>query len=196
LRGRYLELLATGLEPPETFTIKGRTTPRSLRAYVKPTISIHKKYPVVNNLPRPQTQRRSTLFSPARGIARPAADWGFRGGRITHGHAVALQEIHEAYFGDMGDKTLPIRSPGMKQLAQRFPWIYIERAASTGTPAEVTPSGGRDVPLSRFFKSGSPRRDHDNREYEAMGRKWQAFSKKDGGTTNYDSRPTRISLRT
>ena len=38
------------------------------------------------------------------------------------------KRFHAAYYGDMGDNTLPDQVTGMKELAARFPWIDIDRA--------------------------------------------------------------------
>ena len=42
------------------------------------------------------------------------------------------KKFHEAYYGDMGDNTLPDQVAGMKQLAARYPWIDIDRAGVYG----------------------------------------------------------------
>src|SRR5450759_1347932 len=38
------------------------------------------------------------------------------------------KKFHEAYFDNLGDNTLPDQVTGMQQLAQRYPWIDLDRA--------------------------------------------------------------------
>jgi len=97
--------------------------------------------------------------------------------------------FHDAYFGDMGDNTLPDQVSGMKQLAQRFPWIDIDRAGIYGGSGGGYATAGAMFRYPDFFKVGvSTSGNHDNRGYEDdWAEKWQGLLvKKADGTSNYD----------
>ncbi len=62
------------------------------------------------------------------------------------------KKFHEAYYGDLGDNTLPDQVTGMKQLART---IFVDRYRSRGnlrTLRRRLRDGRRDVPLSGFLQ--------------------------------------------
>ena len=88
-----------------------------------------KKYPIVNYIyPGPQTGSvGSRNFSASRGDDMALAELGFIVVSIDGmGTPWRSKKFHEAYFGDMGDNTLPDQVGGMKQLAAANPWIDID----------------------------------------------------------------------
>ena len=100
------------------------------------------------------------------------------------------KKFHEAYYGDMGDNTLPDQVAGMKQLAERFPWIDIDRAGIYGHSGGGYATCGAMFRYPDFFKVGvSQAGNHDNRGYEDdWGEKWQGLLVRNAdGTSNYDS---------
>ncbi len=187
-------LLATGWKPPTSFTVKARDGATDLYGLMfKPTnLDASKKYPIVNHIyPGPQTGSvGGRSFSAARGDAEALAELGFVVVEIDGmGTPWRSKKFHEAYYGNMGDNTLPDQVTGMKQLAQRYPWIDIERAGIYGH------SGGGDATADAmfrypdFFKVGiAESGNHDQREYEDdWGEKWQGLLEhKPDGKTNYD----------
>ena len=188
-------LLATGWKPPVSFSVKARDGVTDLYGQMfRPTnFDPGKKYPIINNIyPGPQSGSvRGWSFLPARGDAQSLAELGFiviqLDGMGTPGRSKAF---HDAYYGDMGDNTLPDQVAGMKQLAERYPWIDIDRAGIYGHSGGGFAACGAMFHYPDFFKVGvSQAGNHDNRGYEDdWGEKWQGLlvSKPDG-TSNYDS---------
>src|SRR5205823_6631786 len=63
-------------------------------------------------------------FLSARGDTQALAELGFVVVEIEGmGNPKRSKKFHDTYFGNMGDDTLPDQLTGMKQLAQRYPWI-------------------------------------------------------------------------
>ena len=105
------------------------------------------------------------------------------------------KKFHEAYFGNLGDNTLPDQVTGMKQLAQRYPWIDLERAGIYGHSGGGYATAGAMFHYPDFFKVGiSEAGNHDNREYEDdWAEKWQGLLKTNAdGTTNYDNQANQL----
>jgi dipeptidyl-peptidase-4 len=189
------KLLAAGWKPPVPFTVKARDNTTDLYGLMfKPTdFDATKKYPIVNHIyPGPQTGSVGTRsFSPARGDCQALADLGFIVVEIDGmGTPWRSKKFHEAYFGDMGDNTLPDQVTGMKQLAEHSSWIDIDRAGIYGHSGGGYAAAGAMFHFPDFFKVGiSEAGNHDNREYEDdWAEKWQGLlEKKSGGATNYDT---------
>ena len=100
------------------------------------------------------------------------------------------KSFHEAYYGDMGDNTLPDQVTGMQQLAERYPWIDIDRVGIYGHSGGGYATTGAMFHYPDFFKVGvSQAGNHDNRVYEDdWGEKWQGLLARDpDGGTNYDN---------
>jgi dipeptidyl aminopeptidase/acylaminoacyl peptidase len=100
------------------------------------------------------------------------------------------KKFHEAYFGDMGDNTLPDQVSGMKELARRYPWIDLDRVGIYGHSGGGYATAGAMFHFPDFFKVGiAESGNHDNREYEDdWAEKWQGLVEKTAdGKTNYDS---------
>jgi dipeptidyl-peptidase-4 len=188
------KLLATGWKPPQMFTVKARDGVTDLYGLMfKPTnLDPNQKYPIINHIyPGPQTGSvGGRNFSAARGDAQALAELGFIVVEIDGmGTPWRSKKFHDAYYGNMGDNTLPDQVAGMKQLAQRYPWIDIDRAGIYGH------SGGGDATADAmfrypdFFKVGiAESGNHDQREYEDdWGERYQGLDvRKPDGTTTYD----------
>ena len=188
-------LLATGWQPPEPFTVKGRDGVTDLYGLMfKPTnLDPDRKYPIINSIyPGPQTGSvGSRNFSTARGDTQAIAELGFIVIKLDGmGTPWRSKSFHEAYYGDMGDNTLPDQVTGMQQLAERYPWIDIERAGIYGHSGGGYATAGAMFHYPDFFKVGvSQAGNHDNRVYEDdWGEKWQGLLVRDAdGETNYDN---------
>ena len=99
------------------------------------------------------------------------------------------KKFHEAYYGNMGDNTLPDQVAGMKQLAARYPWIDLDRAGIYGHSGGGFAACDAMFRYPDFFKVGvSQAGNHDNRGYEDdWGEKWQGLLvRTPDGKTNYD----------
>ncbi|HKW87311.1 MAG TPA: DPP IV N-terminal domain-containing protein [Candidatus Acidoferrales bacterium] len=193
-------LVATGWKPPIQFTVKARDGVTDLYGLMfRPTNFVpHKKYPIINHIyPGPQTGSvGSRSFEASRGDAQSLAELGFVVVEIDGmGTPWRSKKFHEAYYGDMGDNTLPDQVTGMKQLAERYPWIDINRAGIYGHSGGGFATADAMFRYPDFFKVGiSESGNHDNRVYEDdWAEKWQGLlEKKQDGTTNYDNQANEL----
>jgi dipeptidyl aminopeptidase/acylaminoacyl peptidase len=189
------KLLATGWKPPQPITVKCRDGVTDCYGLMyKPTnLDPTKKYPIINHIyPGPQTGSvGSRNFSAGRGDTQALAELGFVVVEIDgKGTPWRSKKFHEAYFGDMGDNTLPDQVAGMKELAKRYPWIDIDRVGIYGHSGGGYATAGAMFHYPDFFKVGiSESGNHDNRDYEDdWAEKWQGLLEKTSdGKTNYDS---------
>ena len=188
------KLEAIGWKPPMPFTVKARDGVTEIYGLLyRPTnFDPSQKYPIVNSIyPGPQSGSvGSRSFSPARGDTQALAELGFVVVQIDGmGTPGRSKKFHEAYYGNMGDNTLPDQIAGMKHLAQKYPWIDIDRAGIYGHSGGGFAAAAAMFRHPDFFKVGvSQAGNHDNRNYEDdWGEKWQGLlERRDDGTTNYD----------
>ncbi len=188
-------LLATGWQPPEPFTVKARDGVTDLYGLMfKPTnLDSERRYPIINSIyPGPQTGSvGSRSFSAARGDAQAIAELGFVVIKLDGmGTPWRSKAFHQAYYGDMGDNTLPDQVTGMQQLAERYQWIDIERVGIYGHSGGGYAAAGAMLHYPDFFKVGvSQAGNHDNRVYEDdWGEKWQGLLTRDAdGESSYDT---------
>jgi dipeptidyl aminopeptidase/acylaminoacyl peptidase len=165
-------LRATGWKPPMPITVKARDGKTDLYGlmYVPTNLDRTKKYPIVNHIyPGPQTGSvGGRSFSPSRGDAQSLAELGFIVVEIDGmGTPWRSKSFHDAYFGHMGDNTLPDQVAGMKELAGRYPWIDINRAGIYGHSGGGFAAADAMFRYPDFFKVGiSEAGNHDQREYE------------------------------
>jgi dipeptidyl aminopeptidase/acylaminoacyl peptidase len=167
------KLVATGWKPPMPFTVKARDGKTDLYGLLfRPTtFDASKKYPIINNAyPGPQTGSvGSRAFAAAHGDAQALAELGFvviqLDGMGTPGRS---KSFHDAWYGAMGrDNTLPDQVAGMKELAARFPWVDLDRAAIWGHSGGGFLAADAMLRYPDFFKVGiSESGNHDQRVYE------------------------------
>jgi dipeptidyl aminopeptidase/acylaminoacyl peptidase len=193
-RADISKLLASGWTPPVPVTVKARDGQTDLYGllYRPATLTPGRTYPIVNHIyPGPQTGSvGSRSFSAARGDAQALADLGFAVIEIDGmGTPWRSKKFHEAYYGDMADNTLPDQIAGMKQLAQKYPWIDIARAGIYGHSGGGYAAAGAMFHYPDFFKVGiAESGNHDNRVYEDdWAEKWTGLlQKQDDNVTTYD----------
>ncbi|MGE0042741.1 MAG: DPP IV N-terminal domain-containing protein [Vicinamibacterales bacterium] len=193
-RADISKLVEAGWMPPIPITVKARDGRTDLYGLMyRPTdFDPMKRYPIINHIyPGPQTGSvGSRSFQASRGDAQSIAELGFIVVEIDGmGTPWRSRAFHEAYYGDMGDNTLPDQVAGMKDLASRYPWIDIDRAGIYGHSGGGFATAGAMFRYPDFFKVGvSQAGNHDNRIYEDdWGEKWQGLLKKGpDGTSNYD----------
>jgi dipeptidyl aminopeptidase/acylaminoacyl peptidase len=194
-RADISRLVATGWKPPQPIVVKGRDGTTDLYGLLyKPTnLNAAAKYPIVNHIyPGPQTGSVGPRnFISARGDSQALAELGFVVVEIDGmGTPWRSKKFHDAYFGDMGDNTLPDQVAAMKDLAVQYPWIDLNRVGIWGHSGGGYATAGAMFHYPDFFKVGiSESGNHDNRNYEDdWAEKWQGLlEKKADGTTNYDS---------
>jgi len=188
------KLLGAGWKPPIPITVKARDGVTDLYGLMfKPTnFDENRKYPIINEIyPGPQIGSvGSRRFAASRGDAQCIAELGFIVVAIDGmGTPLRSKKFEDAYYGNMGDNTLPDQVAGMKQLAQRYRWIDLDRAGIYGH------SGGGDAAADAMFRypdlfkvgvaeSGN----HDQRGYEGdWGEQYTGLLvRKPDGTSNYD----------
>ena len=186
-------LRAAGWKPPMPITVKARDGKTDLYGlmYVPTNLDRTKKYPIVNHIyPGPQTGSvGGRSFSPARGDAQSLAELGFIVVEIDGmGTPWRSKSFHDAYYGHMGDNTLPDQVAAMKELAGRYPWIDINRAGIYGHSGGGFAAADAMFRYPDFFKVGiSEAGNHDQREYEDdWGERYQGLLvRTPDGSDNY-----------
>jgi dipeptidyl-peptidase 4 len=188
------KLLAAGWKPPVPITVKARDGQTDLYGLMfKPTnLDPNRKYPIVNHIyPGPQGGSvGSWSFVTARGDTQALAELGFIVVEIEGmGNPLRSKKFHDAYYANMADNTLPDQVGGMKQLAQQYSWIDLDRAGIYGHSGGGYATAGAMFRYPDFFKVGiSESGNHDNRMYEDdWGERYQGLlQRKSDGTSNYD----------
>jgi dipeptidyl-peptidase-4 len=152
------------------------------------------KYPIINNVyPGPQSgSTGSRSFAAARGDRQALAELGFVvvtiDGMGTPGRSKSFED---AYYGKMGrDNTIPDQVDGMKQLAQKYSYIDINRAGIWGHSGGGFGTTSAMFRYPDFFKVGiAESGNHDQREYEDdWGERYQGLLTKNAdGTDSYDA---------
>jgi dipeptidyl aminopeptidase/acylaminoacyl peptidase len=190
------KLLATGWKPPIPVTVKAHDGKTDLYGmmFVPTNLDPTKKYPIINNAyPGPQSGSvGARTFTAARGDKQALAELGFIvvsiDGMGTPGRSKAF---HDAYYGAMGrDNTIPDQVAGMKDLAQKYPYIDIDRAAMWGHSGGGFITADAMFRFPDFFKVGiSESGNHDQREYEDdWGEQYQGLlTKTADGKDNYEA---------
>jgi dipeptidyl-peptidase-4 len=188
-------LVATGWKPVTPITVKARDGVTDLYGLLyRPTnFDATRKYPIVNRVyPGPQTGSvGSRNFAPARSDSQAMAELGFIVVEIDGmGTPWRSKKFHDAYFGNMGDNTIPDQVAGMKELAQRYPWIDIDRAGIYGHSGGGYATASAMFRFPDFFKVGVAQAgNHDNRNYEDdWAEKWQGLLDGD----NYDNQANQL----
>ncbi len=193
-------LLEAKWKPPIPFTVKARDGKTDLYGLLfKPTdFDPADKYPIINCIyPGPQTGSvGSRSFSASRGDRQALAELGFIVVSLdAMGTPMRSKSFHAAYYGNMGDNGLPDQITGMKQLAERFPWIDIDRVGIYGHSGGGFASTDAILRYPDFFKVAvSGAGNHDNRSYEDdWGEKWQGLLETySDGTSNYDNQANQL----
>ncbi len=191
-RADVSRLVAAGWKPPIPIRMKGRdgTTDIYGLMYTPTALDSTRRYPIVNRIyPGPQAGSvGSRSFSPARGDNQALAELGFVvveiDGMGTPGRSKAF---HDAYYGRMGDNTLPDQIAGMKELAQRYPFIDIDRVGIWGHSGGGFATAAALFRHPDFFKVGvSQAGNHDNRNYEDdWGERYHGLLVRQGDGDNY-----------
>ena len=158
-RADISRLRTAGWQPPISFTVKARDGKTDLYGLMfRPSaFDSTKKYPIVNNIyPGPQTGSvGGRSFSASRGDCQALAELGFIVVQLdAMGTPYRSKSFHDAYYGNMGDNGLPDQVAAMRQLAERYPWIDLERAGIYGHSGGGYAAADAMLRYPDFFKVG------------------------------------------
>ena len=165
-------LVASGWKPPTPFTVKARDGQTDIYGLMfTPTkLDSSRRYPIINYIyPGPQAGSvGSRSFSPAQRDHQALAELGFVvvaiDGMGTPGRS---KKFADAYYGRMGDNTLPDQVAGMKQLAERYRFIDLSRVGIWGHSGGGFAAAGAMFRYPDFFNVGiAESGNHENRNYE------------------------------
>ena len=162
-----------------------------------------KKYPVLNYIyPGPQSGSVGNYgFRPVWRDFQAVAELGFIVVAVdAMGTPMRSKSFHDAYYGNMGDNGLPDNITAIKQLAEKYKGMDIERVGIWGHSGGGFASTRAVFAYPEFYDVAvSGAGNHDNRNYEAdWGEKWQGLLQKGNiegkadGTTNYDNQANQL----
>ena len=188
------KLVAAGWKPPVPITVKARDGKTDLYGLMfEPTnLDPSKKYPIIDHIyPGPQIGSVGPrFFIPARGDCQALAELGFIVVEIDGmGTPQRSKAFHDVSYGNMGDNTLPDQVAGIKELAQRYPFIDLTRVGIYGHSGGGNATTEAMFRYPDFFQVGvAESGNNDNREYEDdWGERYQGLLvTHPDGTTNYD----------
>ncbi|MFD1874390.1 S9 family peptidase [Hymenobacter bucti] len=188
-------LTATGWKAPTAITVKAQDGQTDLYGllFTPTTLDPAKKYPIINYIyPGPQGGGVGNWsFSAARNDNQALAELGFVVVVIEGScNPLRSKSYHDACYGNMAENTLGDQVSGMRQLAQKYPYIDLERAGIWGHSGGGYATAAAMFRYPDFFKVGiSESGNHENRNYEDdWAERYIGLLKTNpDGTTNYDN---------
>ena len=188
-------LAAMGWKAPTPITVKDQDGQTDLYGlmFTPTTLDPTRKYPVINYIyPGPQGGSvGSWSFTAARGDNQALAELGFVVIEIEGGcNPLRSKSFHDKCYGNMAENTLADQTAGMRQLAQRYPYIDLGRAGIWGHSGGGLAAASAMFRYPDFFKVGiSESGNHDSRNYEDdWGERYIGLlASQPDGTSNYDS---------
>ncbi|MFT3751156.1 MAG: DPP IV N-terminal domain-containing protein [Agriterribacter sp.] len=165
-------LIDAGWTAPEIFTVKSANAKYDLYGlmYKPEQFDATRKYPVVVYIyPGPQGGSvNGWSFRPMAGDFQALAELGFIVVRLEGScNPDRSKAFHDECYGDMGINTLPDQVTGLKQLAEKYSYIDLERVGIWGHSGGGFATAAAMFRYPDFFKAGiSESGNHDNRNYE------------------------------
>ncbi len=165
-------LTKSGWKPPTPVTVKSNDGKWDLYGlmFTPTNLDPSKKYPVINYIyPGPQGGAvGSRSFAPARSDHQALAELGFVVVEIDGScNPQRSKAFHDVCYGNMADNTLADQIAGMKQLAEKYPYIDLNRVGIWGHSGGGFATAAAMFRYPDFFKVGiSESGNHDNRNYE------------------------------
>lgn len=181
MKGKLISKLeradVTGLEnagwkAPTPITVKSRNGKWDLYGlmFTPTNLDENKKYPVVNYIyPGPQGGGvGSRSFRPSRSDHQALAELGFVvviiDGTCNPGRS---KDFHDACYGNMADNTLEDQISGIRQLAEKYPYMDLDHVGIWGHSGGGFATAAAMFRYPEFYKVGiSESGNHDNRNYE------------------------------
>ena len=188
-------LTATGWKAPTPITVKAQDGKDDLYGlmFTPSNLDPGKKYPIINYIyPGPQGGGVGNWsFSTARNDNQALAELGFVVVVIEGGcNPLRSKSYHDNCYGNMAENTLSDQVTGMRQLAQKYPYIDLDRAGIWGHSGGGYATAAAMFRYPDFFKVGiSESGNHENRNYEDdWAERYLGLLKTNAdGTTNYDN---------
>lgn len=165
-------LTAAGWKPPTPVTVKSRDGKWDLYGlmFTPTNLDRNKKYPVVNYIyPGPQGGGvGSRSFAASRSDHQALAELGFVVVIIDGTcNPDRSKSFHDICYGNMADNTLEDQISGIRQLAQKNPYMDLERVGIWGHSGGGFATAAAMFLFPDFYKVGiSESGNHDNRNYE------------------------------
>lgn len=196
-------LAATGWKPPTPIKVKSRDGRWDLYGlmFTPSNLDRNKKYPVVNYIyPGPQGGGvGSRSFSPSRSDHQAVAELGFVVVVIDGTcNPDRSKSFHDVCYGNMADNTLEDQIAGLRELAQKHPYLDLSRVGMWGHSGGGFATAAAMFRFPDFYKVGvSQSGNHDNRNYEDdWGERYIGLlTKIEGGKDNYEAQANQISAR-
>jgi dipeptidyl aminopeptidase/acylaminoacyl peptidase len=187
-------LTATGWKAPTPIVVKARDGVTDLYGlmYTPTNLDPTKKYPIIDYIyPGPQGGSvGSRSFSASRSDNQALAELGFVVMQVDGTcNPLRSKKFHDACYGNMADNTLEDQITAIKQLAQKYPYIDLERVGIWGHSGGGYATAAAMFRYPDFFKVGiSESGNHDNRNYEDdWGERYIGLEVKDAnGKSNYE----------
>ncbi|WP_419700243.1 DPP IV N-terminal domain-containing protein [Mucilaginibacter sp. NFX135] len=188
-------LLASGWKAPIQVTVKAHDGQTDIYGvmFVPTHLDPNKKYPIINNIyPGPQGGSVGSWgFLSAHGDCQALAELGFVVVKIEGtSNPLRSKSYHDMNYGHMSENTLPDQVTAMQQLAQKYPYIDINKAGIWGHSGGGFATAAAMFRFPEFFKVGiSESGNHDNRNYEDdWGERYIGLlTPQADGTSNYEA---------
>ena len=194
------KLKSMGWEPPTPIKVRSSNDKWDLYGlmFVPTDLDTSKKYPVVNYIyPGPQgggVGGRS--FSPVRRDHQALAELGFIVVVIDGTcNPDRSKSFHDACYGNLADNTLKDQISGIKQLADKYGYLDLDRVGVWGHSGGGFATASAMFNYPEFYKVGiSESGNHDSRNYEDdWGERYIGLMKiGEGGKSNYDDQANAI----
>ncbi len=193
-RGNTSKMVAGGWHPVTPITMKGRDGVTDIYGvmYTPSGLDPNRKYPIINKIyPGPQGGSVGARnFKQTGGESQGLAELGFIVVEIDGMGATPNRDkaFADAYYGRMGDNSLPDQVTGMQQLAQRYPYIDLSRVGIWGHSGGGFATAAAMFRFPDFFHVGiAESGNHDNRHYEDdWGERYQGLLiRRQDGTDSY-----------
>jgi dipeptidyl-peptidase-4 len=193
--GDIARLKAAGWIAPETFHVKGHDGKTDVYGLLFRPAGLNPslKYPIIDFIyPGPQGGSFGTHgFQASRRDCNSLAQLGFAVVQIEGmGNPKRSKAFQDEYLADIGLNAIPDQISGIRELAQRYSWIDLDRIGMWGHSGGGNATVATMLRYPDFVKVGiAESGNHENRNYEDdWDEKWVGLLEtKADGTTNYDS---------
>ncbi len=192
-------LTAKGWQAPRPITVQSADGKYDLYGlmFTPGDLDPTKKYPVVNYIyPGPQGGSvGSWSFSAGRSDHQALADLGFIvvliEGTCNPGRSKAF---HDECYGNMSTNTLPDQIAGIRQLAEEYDFIDLDKVGVWGHSGGGFATASAMFKYPEFYKVGiSESGNHDNRNYEDdWGERYIGLMEEVDGVNNYKQQANQL----